>query len=206
MCDGFSPTRPLIVRGAAHTADLGGDVVTARGVKVVVSHNDRRRFQIATAAVAQTSHVVIPHLRQVNTQQRKVVFAHMSQEIVDLLCPQHPVVSLSAVDGCATRIGQIAHQLRVLLLRKALQHRPHPMELLHQRPFLALINIAVDLSRMIVSVGEIVVAFVLSQLLVDLRLAIGRKMEGCQRIGNRIYLTVGQIFENIHQILTRFGQ
>ena len=37
--------------------------MAAGGIEVVVSHYDRRRFQVATAAVAQTPHEVIPHLR-----------------------------------------------------------------------------------------------------------------------------------------------
>lgn len=106
----------FVVRGAAHTADLGGDVVTAGGEQVVVGHDDRRCFQVTTTAVTQTAHKVVAHLFQVNAQQREVVLADMSQQFVDLLCPQHPVVGLTVVDGRAARIGEIAHQLRVFLL------------------------------------------------------------------------------------------
>ena len=83
--------------------------MTARGVKIVVSYNDRRSFKVAAAAVAQTAHEIIPHLRQIDTQQREVVFAHMPQKIIDLLRPQHTVVSLSTIDGCAAWISKIAY-------------------------------------------------------------------------------------------------
>ena len=83
--------------------------MAARGVQVVVGHNDRRRLQVAAAAVAQTAHEIVPHLRQVNAQQGQVVLADVPQQLVDLLRPQHTVVSFPAIDGRATRIRKVAH-------------------------------------------------------------------------------------------------
>ena len=94
--------------------------MTTRGVQIVVGHDYRRRLQIATTAVAQTAHEIVAHLRQIDAQKGQIVLADMPQQLVDLLRPQHTVVGLPAVDRRAARVGQITHQLRVLLLGKPL--------------------------------------------------------------------------------------
>ena len=74
----------LVVRGAAHSADPGGDVVPARGHHVVVCNNDRWRLQIAPAALAQVAHKVVLYLRQVHTDKLEIVLADGAQQVVDL--------------------------------------------------------------------------------------------------------------------------
>ena len=149
----------------------------AGGKQVVVGHDDRRCLQVAAAAVPQTAHEVVAHLRQIDAQQREVVLADVAQEFVDLLRPQHPVVGLTAVDGRAARIGKIAHQLRVFLLGKPVEHRAHATKLLHQRPLLILVDVPIDFLLVLVSVGEIVLALVLPQLFVDLILPVCGEMD-----------------------------
>lgn len=124
----------------------------------------------------------------------------MPQEVVDLLSFQHSIVSLAAVDGRTARIGEVAHQLRVLLFGKSLQHRPHATELLGHRRLLAPVHILVNLPLVLIRVCKVVVTLVLSQLLVDLLLPVRGEMQACERIGNHVYLAVCQIFEYIHQV------
>lgn len=83
--------------------------MAASSIQVVERHNDRRRFEVAAATVAQTAHEIVPHLRQVNAQQRQVVLPDVAQQLVDLLRPKHTVIGLATVDRRATRIGKVAH-------------------------------------------------------------------------------------------------
>lgn len=79
----------------------------ARGEHVVVCDDDRWRFQIASATVAQTPDVGVLYLRQVNAYHRQVVFADGTQQVVDSASLQHAVVLFLVVDGGAARVGEV---------------------------------------------------------------------------------------------------
>ena len=83
--------------------------MTARGDEVVVRDDDRRGLQVASAALAQIPHEIVAHLGKVQSHQREVVLADMSQQVVDFLRFQHAVVTLLAVDGRAAGIGEVAY-------------------------------------------------------------------------------------------------
>ena len=83
--------------------------MTASSVQIIVGHNDRRSLQVAAATVAQTAHEIVPNFRQINAQQRQIVLADMSQQLVDFLSPKHTIIGFSTVDCCATGIGKVAH-------------------------------------------------------------------------------------------------
>ena len=77
------------------------------GHKVVVGNDDRRGLQIARATLAQTAHKIIAHFGEVYTDERQVVLADVPQHTVDPMRTQHPIVTLLAIDGGATWIGQV---------------------------------------------------------------------------------------------------
>ena len=128
-----------------------------------------------------------------------MVLADVPQEVVDLLCPQHPVVGFLAVDGGAARVGEIAHQLGVFLFRQSLEHRAHVAELLRDGVFLLPVHVLEYVPFVLFGIGEVVFAFVLAQLLVHLFFAVGVKMDAGERVGELLDLTVGQAFEYIQQ-------
>ena len=69
-----------------------------------------------------------------------------------------------------------------------------------------LVDIPVNGLLMLIGVREIVLAFVLPQLLADLLLTIRGKMETRQRVRKLIDSAVSQILENVQQVPAWLGQ
>ena len=171
----------------------------ARGEHIVVGHDDGGCFQITSAALAQAAHKIVAHLGQIKSEEGKVVFADVPQEVVDLLCPQHSVVGLLAVDGGAARVGEIAGQFGVLLFRQSLEHCAHVAELLRDGVFLLPVHVLEDVPFVLFGIGEVVFAFVLAQLLVHLFFAVSVEMDAGKCVGELLDLAVGQAFQHIQQ-------